>query len=150
MDVSAVGAIATPPIPVTTGRAPDAVADGSFAAALESELSAPTRVRSADAAERLVGAQLVPPTGGCQCDTMAAAVLPNGAAGIGTVSGQVIGERASVQPGDVLLLAGPSLADRLHLAIVSSTFQMIAPGDDGVVGMTAIPWDRVREVRRTD
>lgn len=152
MDVSAVGAYAATLIPVTSGPTPagaSGVFDASFASALDAELSAGPGLRTADAAERLVGSRPTPPVGGCQCDAMAAAVLPDGAAGSGTVTGQVVAQRSAVQPGDVLLLAGPTLADRLHLAIVSNTFQMIAPGDDGVVGTTAIPWDRVRDVRRT-
>lgn len=54
----------------------------------------------------------------------------------------------SVQAGDVLSIDTGTAGERLHLAIVRSAFEMLAPGSDGVVRAVPIPWSQVRDARR--
>lgn len=125
------------------------VAGAGFDAALDRAMAtAPPTDTATNAADALVGRQLTPPPGGCQCDAMVAATAPS------TTTWRPVARESvmtgGVRPGDLLLLDADDPAERLHAAIVRSLTEMIAPGPDGTIQMQPIPWSRVREVRRGD
>lgn len=111
-------------------------------------------------AERLIGARVRAPEGGCGCDALINAVVPSSPdqQSAGWTSGRSTSVGATqapafaapplrdVTPGQVLTLDDPAdLSSHLHRAILRNATEMITASRTGLVEVRPVPWDQIRQ-----
>lgn len=129
-----------------------------FAATMAARLD--DGVSTVEQAERLIGARIRAPEGGCGCEALVSSVVPSppdsqsadqpsdrsGSGGAAQAPAFAALPPSDVSPGRILALDDPNdLSGHLHRAILRNATEMIASNRSGLVEVLPIPWDQVRQ-----